>query len=112
MSKDVFWVTGASSGIGWATALEMARRGWRVVATARRIERLEALAALHPNIVPLPGDVTDAVAMTTLVAQIESEQGPIMGALLNAGGWDQNQNRTSGCGQLRCDLRIECAGRR
>ena len=54
-------VTGASSGIGWDTALALAGRGATVVAVARRAERLEALVAecrTHaPESIALPGDL-------------------------------------------------------
>ncbi len=51
-------VTGASSGIGWATALHLAARGARVLAAARNFDRLQQLAALSDGITPIQCDVT------------------------------------------------------
>ena len=83
------WVTGASSGIGRAVALELARRGYQVFATARRAGELEALAAeatgLLGSIVAAPGDVVDRPAMAALAARIEAAR-PIALVVLNAGG--------------------------
>jgi len=82
------WITGASSGIGRAVALECAARGWRVVATARRLDELEALKSacvIENAIIPMPGDVTDEAGMMAMVAAIEAGHGPITRAFFNAG---------------------------
>lgn len=84
----VAWVTGASSGIGRATALELARRGYTVAVTARRAPELAALVhepAGRGRIVAFPGDVTDPASLENVVAAIEREQGPVSLAFLNAG---------------------------
>ena len=88
-ADGVAWVTGASGGIGRAVALELARRGFEVFASARRVEKLEALAreaeGLAGRIVAAPCNVTDRVDVAKLVAEIESRR-PIALAILNAGG--------------------------
>ncbi len=81
------WITGASGGIGRATALRLAEEGWTVYATARNAGKLEALAAeiAGPGrIVPLPGDVTDPARMAECVAEIAARE-PLALAILNAG---------------------------
>ncbi len=87
MTDRLVWITGASSGIGRAVALEMARDGWRVVATARRQEELDRLAAEGPagRITGMSADVTDLEAMQATVARIEAEIGPVHCAVLAAG---------------------------
>lgn len=83
------WLTGASSGIGRATALRLAKAGWAVAVTARSGGKLEALrdeaAKLKGSIHPYPGDTTDRDAMEGIVAAIEEEVAPIALALFNAG---------------------------
>lgn len=68
-------VTGASSGIGRATALVFAAAGADVIATARRAAELDRLGAeaepLHGAIEPLAGDITDAAFVGALAAAAE-----------------------------------------
>ncbi len=59
LNGKLVWITGASSGIGAEVALELARRGARVVVTARRADALDALAARAPDISAAAGDITD-----------------------------------------------------
>lgn len=64
-------VTGASSGIGAATARRLAAAGFHLVLGARRMDRLAALAAAIDG-TPLPLDVTDAESVRAFVAQVPS----------------------------------------
>ena len=80
------FVTGASSGIGRAVALELARRGYKVVAVARRPAELQTLADESAGkIIARAGDVTDREGMASLIAAAEAAKGPISLAFLNAG---------------------------
>ena len=71
-------ITGASSGIGQATAHELARERVNVVLASRNRKKLESLAL---DLVSLPGrtlvaptDVTDRLAVEALVARIKGEE--------------------------------------
>ncbi|HLR99789.1 MAG TPA: SDR family oxidoreductase [Mycolicibacillus parakoreensis] len=77
-------VTGASSGIGAATATTLAEQGFHVVAVARRAERLAALAE-RIGATAIPADVTDDAAVADLAARLR-ELGPIRVLVNNAGG--------------------------
>jgi NADP-dependent 3-hydroxy acid dehydrogenase YdfG len=63
-------VSGASSGIGAAAARALAAAGFAVVAGARRVERLEALAAEQPGIRPLRLDIADPGSVESFAAQV------------------------------------------
>lgn len=78
-------VTGASSGIGEATALRLARLGMRVVAVARRQERLAALTAAAPSITSHVADVTDTDQLDALAARVREEFGACHALINNAG---------------------------
>jgi hypothetical protein len=61
MIKKRAVVTGASSGIGRETAIQLAEAGWMVLAVARREARLQALADEFPKqIFPFAADICDA----------------------------------------------------
>jgi short-subunit dehydrogenase len=82
-------VTGASSGIGEATARLMARAGMRVAVCARRKDRLECLAgelrAAGGQVSVHPLDVTDATAVRWMVDEVAQRWGRIDVLLNNAG---------------------------
>ncbi|MEP7291075.1 MAG: SDR family NAD(P)-dependent oxidoreductase, partial [Chloroflexota bacterium] len=89
---QVVLISGASSGIGYATALAFAKEGAQVAVTARRTERLaeleRAIAALpapHGDCLSITADVSDAEAMRQAVAQTVARFGRLDVLVANAG---------------------------
>jgi NAD(P)-dependent dehydrogenase (short-subunit alcohol dehydrogenase family) len=78
-------ITGASSGIGEAAALRLARLGMTVVAVARREDRLQALAAEHEAINPYVADVTETGQVDALAAWVGNTYGACHVLVNNAG---------------------------
>lgn len=83
LHQRVALVTGASSGIGEATALRLAAMGITTYAAARRVDRMQHLLAKGVRVLPL--DVTDAASIRQCVAAIEAEHGGIDILVNNAG---------------------------
>lgn len=77
-------VTGASSGIGAATAVALAGEGFHVIAAARRVDNLKALAAEHAGIEPFELDVTDQASVDALAQYLNDKNLTVVVA--NAGG--------------------------
>ena len=79
-------ITGASAGFGAAMARSFVQAGHRVIATARRKDKLDALAAeLGQALLPLELDVTDATAVAALPGQLPADWSQVDVLVNNAG---------------------------
>jgi NAD(P)-dependent dehydrogenase (short-subunit alcohol dehydrogenase family) len=86
ISKAVL-ITGCSTGIGRATALRLAARGWSVYASARRLDAIADLAQHGCKTLAL--DVCDEASMRAAVAEVEGAEGAV-GVLINNAGYGQD----------------------
>ena len=86
---EITIVTGASSGIGAATARELGRRGAQVVLAARRVEALDAqvhaITAAGGHAVAVPTDIVDATDIARLVERTTEMFGRVDTLVNNAG---------------------------
>lgn len=83
MSKPLVVITGASSGIGEATANAFSRAGHPLLLLARRLDRLEALGL--PDTMCRKVDVRDRAAIAAAVSEAEAKYGPADVMFANAG---------------------------
>lgn len=86
MADRTLFITGASSGIGAATARAAVAAGWTVGLMARSADKLEALAGeLGDKAIVLPGDATDLAQQEQAVAKLVETTGGLDAAFANAG---------------------------
>ena len=89
MKGRVIAITGASAGIGRATALRMAREGWAIAACARRADRLDTLAgeigAAGGQALTIVADVTGEGEMANFVERTTARFGRLDVMMCNAG---------------------------
>lgn len=89
LNEKVAIITGASAGIGEATAIALAAEGAKVVIAARRSDRLEALAKLIESsggqALPIVTDITDETQANNLIHKANAELGRVDILVNNAG---------------------------
>lgn len=85
INNHVFIVTGASSGIGLATATALADRGAKVALLARSTEALQELAQQLPGSLPLTVDMTKFDQVREAVRAVQKHYGRVDGLINNAG---------------------------
>lgn len=108
MNNRSVLITGASSGIGLATAHHLLDRGWRVFAAARRQKAMDSLRSRGANVLPL--DLADATSQRQLAATIGREVGALDALVNNAGYGDVGPVETMDLARARALFEVNLFG--
>lgn len=108
LSGSRVWITGASSGIGAALATELVARGADVAISARREDKLRAVAGKDIIVVPL--DITDHDAVQRAADEVRAQLGGIDMMVLNAGAWTQTDIRHWDADAFRTQVEVNLLG--
>ena len=101
-------ITGASSGIGLASAHRLLDRGWRVFAAARRLEKMESLRQHGAEVLPL--DIASEASRRQLADAISSRVGVLDALVNNAGFGDVGPVETMSLDQVRDMFEVNLFG--
>jgi NADP-dependent 3-hydroxy acid dehydrogenase YdfG len=115
LDGDTAVITGASAGIGRATAHALAREGANVVLAARRTDRLESIAAdvrqeYDTEALAVPTDVTDKAAVDALVEATVEAFGGLDVLVNNAGLARGSEIEEMSADQYRTMMAVNCDG--
>ena len=95
ITGNTILLTGASSGIGRALAIQLSQKGNKVIAVARREERLKELSAAHPGIDHVRCDITDASDRQKLFEYV-TEKYPELNIIFNDAAMQSDYNLCEG----------------
>ena len=109
MNKKTIWITGASSGIGEASARKFAKEGWKVIISARRVELLEKLS-IDENIFSYPLDVTDSVKAKEVFKKIIEDHGQVDLCLFSSGTYERKSEKELDVQNIRHVIEVNFLG--
>ena len=109
MNKKIIWITGASSGIGEATARKFAKEGWKVIVSARRVELLEKLSS-DENIFPYPLDVTDQIQTKQVFEKIINDHKQIDLCIFSSGTYERKSEKELDVQNIRHVIEVNFLG--
>ena len=109
MNKKTIWITGASSGIGEASARKFAKEGWKVIISARRVELLEKLST-DENIFSYPLDVTDSVKAKDVFKKIIEDHGQVDLCIFSSGTYERKSEKELDVQNIRHVIEVNFLG--
>ena len=109
MNKKTIWITGASSGIGEASARKFAKEGWKVIVSARRVELLKKLSE-DENIFSYPLDVTDSVKAKEVFKKIIEDHGQVDLCIFSSGTYERKSEKELDVQNIRHVIEVNFLG--
>ena len=109
MNKKTIWITGASSGIGEASARKFAKEGWKVIVSARRVELLEKLSS-DENIFSYPLDVTDQIQTKQVFEKIINDHKQIDLCIFSSGTYERKSEKELDVQNIRHVIEVNFLG--